>query len=538
MIRPSLLAIAASLALAAPLHAENLTPERIFADPDLSGPTAKGVALSPDGKRVTYLKAKPEAANVQDLWAADVAGGEPYRLIDSAALSSGDKALSEAEKARRERARVLARGIVDYSWDQEGRFILVPLDGDLYLDSVADGKVQRLTQTAGDEVDAKVSPKGRYVSYVRDQNLYLTEVATGTETAVTTAGKDAVTYGIAEFIAQEEMDRFTGYWWSPDERKIAFTRVDEAGVDIVPRADIGPGGATVVQQRYPRAGRPNAVVELFVQDLAGGKPVKMDLGSNPDIYLARADWSRDGKTLYVQRQSRDQKTLDLIAFDPATGQGQVLLTETDPHWIELHNDFRPLQDGSFLWSSERSGYRHLYLYGKTGKLIRPVTSGAWPMDAIEGIDEARQVVIFGASIETPIERRIYEISYAKPSAPKALTPAGGWWTATVAKSGGAFVGAYSDPKTPPQTALYAADGHRVRWIEENRLAAGHPYWPYVERHTVPTYGTIKSADGVEDLHYSLLTPPGFDPKKTYPVIVSVYGGPHAQRVSKSWQGVG
>jgi dipeptidyl-peptidase-4 len=173
MIRPSLLAIAACLALSSPVLAEKLTPERIFADPALNGPTAKGVALSPDGKRVTYLKGKPEAANVQDLWAADVKGGEPYRLIDSAALSSGAKELSEAEKARRERARVSARGIVEYSWDEEGRFILVPLDGDLYLDSVADGKVTRLTQTPGDEVDAKVSPKGGFVSYVRDQNLYI-----------------------------------------------------------------------------------------------------------------------------------------------------------------------------------------------------------------------------------------------------------------------------------------------------------------------------------------------------------------------------
>jgi dipeptidyl-peptidase-4 len=159
MIRPSLLAIAACLALTSPVLAEKLTPERIFADPALNGPTAKGVALSPDGKRVTYLKGKAEAANVQDLWAADVKGGEPYRLIDSAALSAGGKALSEAEKARRERARVSARGIVEYSWDEEGRFILVPLDGDLYLDSVADGKVTRLTETRATRSTPRSRPR-------------------------------------------------------------------------------------------------------------------------------------------------------------------------------------------------------------------------------------------------------------------------------------------------------------------------------------------------------------------------------------------
>jgi dipeptidyl-peptidase-4 len=541
MIRPSLLAIAACLALTSPVMAEKLTPQRIFADPALNGPTAKGVALSPDGKRVTYLKGKADAANVQDLWAADVKGGEPYRLIDSAALSSG-KELSEAEKARRERARVAAtRGIVEYSWDEEGRFILVPLDGDLYLDSVADGKVTRLTETPGDEVDAKVSPKGGFVSYVRDQNLYIKPLenggaAGGTEKPLTTQGKDALSFGVAEFVAQEEMDRFTGYWWNPGETSIAYTRVDESTVDVIPRADIGPGGATVVEQRYPRAGRPNAVVDLFVQDLATGKTVQIDLGPNKDIYVARVDWSADGKTLYVQRQTRDQKTVELIAYDPASGTGKTIVTDTDAHWIELSDDFKPLKDGSFLWSSEKSGYKHLYHYAASGKLIAQVTQGDWPINALEGVDQARKTAIFSASIDTPLERRIYEVSYAKPGKPKALTPAGGWWTAKVAETGGAFTAGYSDPKTPPQTALYDATGKRVRWIEENRLDASHPYWPYAATLPVPEYGTLKASDG-EVLNYQILKPVGFDPAKTYPAIVSVYGGPHAQTVSRSWQSV-
>lgn len=532
MIKPSLTALAAVLALTSPALAEKLTPERVFADPSLSGPAAKGVALSPDGKRVTYLKAKPEAANVQDLWAADVAGGEPYRLIDSAALSSGAKELSEAEKARRERARVQARGIVEYSWDSQGRFILVPLDGDLYLDSVADGKVTRLTETPGDEVDAKVSPKGAYVSYVRDQNLYIKAVNGGAETALTTEGKDALSFGVAEFIAQEELDRFTGYWWSPTEAAIAYTRVDESGVDIVPRADIGPSGATIALQRYPRAGRPNAVVDVLVRDLASGKVTQLDLGANKDIYVARVDWSADGKTVYVQRLSRDQKTLDLIAFSPATGQGKTILTETDAHWVEAWDDFTPLKDGTFLWTSEKDGNKHLYRHAADGKLIAQLTKGDWPVYAVEGVDQDRQVAIFAASVDTPIERRIYEVSYGKPGKPKALTPAGGWWTAKVA-SNGAFAGTYNDPKTPPQTALYTPQGKRVRWIEENRLAQGHPYWPYASTLPVPEFGTLKAVDG-ETLHYEILKPPGFDAAKKYPAIVSVYGGPHAQRVARNW----
>jgi dipeptidyl-peptidase-4 len=152
------------------------------------------------------------------------------------------------------------------------------------------------------------------------------------------------------------------------------------------------------------------------------------------------------------------------------------------------------------------------------------------------------VAIFSASIDTPLERRIYEVSYASPSQgkngkPKALTPAGGWWTAKVAETGGAFTAGYSDPKTPPRMALYDATGKRVRWIEENRLDASHPYWPYAATLPVPEFGTLKASDG-EVLHYEILKPIGFDPARKYPAIVSVYGGPHAQTVSRSWQKVG
>jgi dipeptidyl-peptidase-4 len=526
--------LGAALAVSAPMaHAEKLTPERVFSDPDLNGPQARGVKLSPDGELVTYLKSRPEDQNALDLWAAPVKGGEPFRLIDSKALAPDEKTLSEAEKARRERQRISQHGVVEYDWDDQGRFILVPLDGDLWLAERATGKARRLTQTPGDEIDGKVSPKGDFVSYVRDQNLYVMDLATGQERALTTDGKGTLSWAVAEFVAQEEMGRFTGYWWSPDERRIALTRVDESGVDVIPRLDIGAQGVKVIEQRYPRAGRPNAVVELYVEDLATGSKVKVDLGPDTDIYLARAAWSKDGKTLYVQRQTRDQKRLDLLAVDPATGAARVILTETSPQWVELNDAFKPLANGDFLWASERSGYNHLYLYDRDGKLIRQVTDGAWPVAKVQGVDEARGVVLFTASKDTPIEQQLYSVSYRTPEQPHRLTTGAGWWDATVARKGGAFVGTFSDPSTPPRTALYGADGQFVRWIEPNTLDATHPYFKYLDHHRTPTFGTIKAADG-EDLHYSMLTPPGFDPARKYPVIVAVYGGPHVQTVQKRW----
>jgi dipeptidyl-peptidase-4 len=529
------LAVAALAALlaAAPAMAEKLPAQRIFESPDISGPRAKGVKLSPDGKSVTYIKTRADDLTITDLWIADVSGGEPRLLLDGKQLAPAERELSEAEKARRERAGVATRGVVDYDWDDQGKLILAPVEGDVWVYDVAAKQARQITRTAGDEIDAKISPKGGYVSYVRDDNLYVVPLAGGAERALTEGGTELKSWGTAEFIAQEEMDRHTGYWWSPDDRAVALAFVDQTGVDIVERPEVNATGARVVPQRYPRPGRPNARVDLYVQPLDGGPRVKVDLGAEADIYLARVAWSKDGRTLYVQRQARDQRRLDLLAVDPATGRGKVILTETSPHWVDLGDDFKPLKDGTFLWSSERSGYRHLYLYAADGKVIRQVTDGAWPVEKIEGLDEAARTVIFAAHKDRPGERRIYAVSYAKPAQPKPLTSAGGWWTVTVASKGGAFAGTYEDPRTPPQTALYRADGTRVRWIEENALKAGHPFWPYVDRLRPPEFGTLKAADG-SDLWWSLRTPPGFDPAKKYPVIVQVYGGPSGPRVASNW----
>jgi len=526
------LAALAALLVVAPAMAEKLPPQRIFESPDISGPRAKGVQLSPDGKSVTYIKTRADDLTVTDLWIADVAGGEPRLLLDGKKLAPAERELSEAEKARRERAGVATRGVVDYAWDELGKLILAPVEGDVWVYDVAAKQARQLTKTDGDEIDAKISPKGGFVSYVRDDNLYVMPAAGGAERALTEGGTELKSWGTAEFIAQEEMDRHTGYWWSPDDKAVALAFVDQTGVDIVDRPEVNATGARVVPQRYPRPGRPNAKVDLYVQPL-DGRRVKVDLGPDADIYLARVDWAKDGKTLYVQRESRDQRRLDLLAVDPITGQGKVILSETSPHWVDLSDDFRPLKDGTFLWSSERSGWLHIYLYDGAGKLVRQVTQGDWPVEKIEGVDEAAKTVIFAAHKDKPIERRIYSVSYAKPGEPKALTPAGGTWTVTVASKGGAFAGTYEDPKTPPQTALYRADGTRVRWIEENALKAGHPFWPYADRLRQPEFGTIKAADG-SDLWWSLRTPPGFDPAKKYPVVVQVYGGPGSARVGANW----
>ena len=540
------LAVFLALGLVSAGRAEQLTVERVFAAPDISGPAARGVQISPDGRLVTFLRAKAEDRTVQDLWAMPAAGGEPRRLVDAYAVAPKGAELSAAEKSRRERERISAQGIVEYKWDEQGRSILVPAGGDLYLADAASGQVQRLTRTPGDETDARFSPRGRYVSYVRDKTLYVMELAGRREQAVTPQAHDAVSYGVAEFVAQEEMERFTGYWWAPDETRIAWTKVDESGVDLIPRLEISAQGSTLAEERYPRAGRPNARVGLYVSGPLGQAPVKVDLGPDADVYLARVDWSADGRTLYVQRETRDQTRLDLLSVDPASGRSRVIEMEAGQPWIDLNDNFHPLHDGSFLWTSQRSGFSHIYLFARDGRLIRQVTRGDWPAavrtaaagnspPGLEGVDEGRGLVYFVASKDSPIEHQLYVTSYLSPGEPAALTRGHGWWEATVAKDASGFVATYSDPSTPPQTGLYAMDGTRRRWIEENRLGPGHPYLPYLDQHVTPQFGVLTAADGRTPLYYALLKPKDFDPAKRYPAIVEVYGGPDSLDVRASWR---
>ncbi|WP_332679258.1 S9 family peptidase [Brevundimonas sp.] len=515
-----------------------LTPERVFANPSLSGPVAKSVSLSPDGELVAFLRSREDDVDVLDLWAAPIGAGEPFKLIDARALAPDAGELSEAEKARRERMRISARGVVEYSWDEQGRYILAPLEGDIFLASREGGAVRRLTETEADEIDAKVSPKGNFVSFVRDQDLVVVNLASGAETPITDDGDGLITWATAEFIAQEEMDRDTGYWWSPDERYIALQRTDESPVDIVPRLDITGGGATVVEQRYPRSGRPNAVVELYVRDIVGGGRVKVDLGDNTDIYLARVNWSADGRTLYVQRESRDQKTLDLLSVDPTTGASRVISTQRSNAWVSLNNDFKALDDGNFIWSSEETGWKHLYLYNRDGRRLRAITRGEYPVKALNGVNQRTGEVFFTASMrdgeELPIEQQMFRASLRRTMTPVAVTPAGGWWSASLNKTGTAYVGNYTDLGTPSQSGLYRADGTFVRWIEENRLDADHPMYPYLSRRGNVTFGTLPSHG--ETLVWQMTTPPGFDPSKTYPVVMQVYGGPSGGGVKRGWQG--
>ena len=523
------LACALLVTIAAPAFAGDLPLQRVFSSPSLSGPTPREAKLSPDGRFVTLLKNRAEDKDRFDLWAIDTRTGAERMLVDSARIGSGGE-ISEEEKMRRERARIAGtKGITEYGWAPDGKSILVPIDGDLYL-ATLDGNVRRLTTTAATEIDAKVSDTGRYLSFLRDQNLFVMDKATGKARALTTDGGKTLSWGAAEFVAQEELDRDTGYWWSPDDRYVAVARVDESPVAVVKRAAIGASGTELIEQRYPAAGTNNAIVNLYVMTPDGRSRVKADLGRDKDYYLARVDWAKDGKSLYVQRLSRDQKRLDMLRVDPATGRSTVLFSETSPAWVNLHGNFKPLRDGSLIWSSERSGFPHLYRW-QEGKWTQ-LTNGDWSVEKVAGVDEANGRVYFSGTMESPTEQQLYWVSYNSPSAPQRVTERGWYNKAVMDKGATHALVTRSNPAQPSQTYLADAAGKRVAWIEQNALTAAHPYAPYRDSHVLPTFGTLTGPDG-SPLHYRMLSPP-LEPGKRYPVFLYVYGGPHGQRVTTDW----
>ncbi len=511
-----------------------LTLGRVFGSPDLSGSQPRGLRLSPDGTLLTSLRPRADERERLDLWARDTRTGEERMLVDSKKVGSGAE-LSEAEKMQRERARIGgSKGIVAYDWAPDGKSILVPLDGDLYLASL-DGTVRRLTNTPGGELNPIVSPKGGYVSFVRDQNLWAMPLGGGEARALTKEGGGTVHFGEAEFVAQEEMHRFTGYWWSPDERYIAVERFDDAPVKVAVRAAIGAAGTKVYEQRYPAAGTPNALVDLYVLKADGSGRVKVDLGTNPDIYLARVDWTPDGSAMLVQRESRDQKTLDMLRVDPKTGKSTVLFTERsgDRSWLNLSDAYRPMKDGSLIWRSERDGYGHLYHFAN-GQWTQ-LTKGPWVVTNLVGVDEAKGRLYFTGLKDDVLEQHLYAVDIAQPNVITRLTERGYTNSATMDSSASRFIVSRSSPSQPTQVYLADTTGKRLSWINENAIVAGHPYAPYLASHRETKFGTIKADDGTT-LYWEMITPK-LEPGKRYPVFFQHYGGPGTgQQVTRGWQG--
>ncbi len=518
-----------------------------------------------------------------DLWIYDIAAAQSRRVVNAADLSSSGP-LSATEKAERERKRQFSGGITQHKWHPHLAQVLIAIDGQAFLVEIASGAVTQLTASDTRQTDLSFSPDGSKLAFVRDYNLYVCDLETRNDNnnldaqPFTTGGSALRTFGLPEFIAQEEMHRFEGYWWTPDSTALVYTEVDNKPVSISQRYEIDADELRVIAQRYPFAGAANAKVQLYLQTLAGSAPVEIGYLSAPDDYLARVQMS--GDLLYVQVQSRDQQRLQLkrwrlstLAADtadvtaPVNTEADILLTEHSSSWLNLHDNFFPLPeplpepqttaqsqepmlDQGFLWTSERDGQSHLYLYPPArpaeGK-CRQLSHGACRIDRVLYADAQRAFVSGWAS--EPTQQHIYRCDYSTPTPTLVpLTEGNAWHEAIFSKDGEYFLDRHSNFALPaaldlvtnitPSNTTSNATSTRSK-VASLAIGAHHAYAPYLESHVTPQIGSTIAADG-QQLYYRLTPPAALTnthtsaQTTTYPVVVYVYGGPGVQRVTWAW----
>jgi dipeptidyl-peptidase-4 len=500
-----------------------LTVDRIYGQPSLNGRLTRGISWSPDGKKLSFFEATGTKA---ELWRLDPASRERTLLISAEKLETvlpPPPKQTQATGAGRHAPS-------QYLWAPSSDALLFVATESLAWFDLKTQTARVLVSGKGELSDAKISPDGKYVSFLRDHNLWLVGVADGKERALTTGGVEELRKGELDWVYPEELDIYSAYWWAPDSSAVAYLEMNEHPVSQFPMVNFESYTGEAEMQRYPVAGGKNPLVRVFVASVNGGEPRLMETGSETDVYIPRVNWLADSRRLAIQRLNREQNQLDLLLLDVATGKCSPLLTEKDPYWINVHDDLYFFKDGKrFLWSSERSGFNHLYLYDLSGKQLAQLTKGDWEVSHVNGVDEAKGLVYFTATEKSPTERHLYRVALDGTGFAR-ITKDDGTHTAQLSPDNAFFVDTYSNAMTPPRQDLYRTDGTRIVAINEN------PVPELAQFHLSPVeFFTVQARDGVL-LNAFIIKPAQFDPSKKYPVIVYTYGGPHAQVVLNGWGG--
>jgi dipeptidyl-peptidase-4 len=456
-------------------------------------------------------------------------------LTDEAQAAYDQDALEAALRAHEDFDERAARRLAGRptSWSDDRRAVLIRHNDHLYVYRFAEGRLRKLTRDTLPRRVVNFSARGDAVSFVRDNDLYAIDTRTGRQRRITRDGSETLLNGILDWVYQEEIygrGRWRANWWRDDAEYLAFLQLDESGVPLYTIVDYMPHMSTTERTRYPKAGDPNPTVRLGVARRKTGRTVWVDLSvyEGIDILIVRVLWTPDGQLLFFV-QDREQRWLELNEADPKTGRMQTLIREASPAWIEPIAGPHWLDDGSFLWLSERDGYRHVYHYARDGWLLRRVTGGDWSVRSLIGHDAKTGWVYFTGARETVLETHAYRVQLTGGLVER-LTEPGFSHNVSFDPTYRYFVDTFSNVTTPTKVYLRDADGGLVRVISENEVAALDEYiW------TPPELLRIPNRDGFL-MNARIIRPPDFDPGRKYPVWCGVYGAPGAQSVHNRWRG--
>lgn len=509
--------------LAVRARAEDLLDQYSATDRFRSG-APRAFQFAPDGSELLFLRSGPRD-RVNDLYALDLSTGRERVILTAQQILKGaQETLSVEERARRERLRLSARGIANFELSRDGTRLLVPLSGKLYLVERSSGAVRELPSAGGSAEDPRFSPDGRSVACVRGGDLHRIDLATMTEAPLTKHEGERITWGLPEFVAQEEMDRFQGYWWSPDSKWLLVQRTDESHVERMRIADPSNPTGEPTEFAYPRPGQANAEVTLSLFPATGGdaRAVAWDRAKYP--YLCKVEWSETGPlTLLVMNREQGEEAL-LVYDAPCAAcpslEPKTILIERDAAWLNLPAGApRWIEQGrAFLWTAERDDSGPwLERRGADGREQGRLTPAGLRVRALLAVDEARGIAYVSASTE-PTETDVWRVFLRAKRAPERLTREPGVHDATFSRDGAWRVHGIGPVRGPRRLVVENALG--VAKATVRSLAEPPGIEPNIEWTTV----------GDDSLRAWIIRPRNFDPRRRYPVIDAVYGGPHSQQV--------
>jgi len=514
--------------------AEALTLEKIFSRQGIEGSPPSEIQKRPDGKFVTYLLPRADDPDLRDLWRIETASGKKSLLVDAEEISRLAPTTDSATSDERERERRQRYSLAGYRWCSDSRTILFSGSGSLFLYDTLKGSMRTLAPEITDANDAKCSPDSRWVSFVSRNDPWIAPTAAGKLRRLTFGGSETILHGALDWVYQEEFRARSGYSWSPDSRKIAFIEMDEKRVPTYPiPALLGPTPGLDLQ-RYPRAGDPNPSVRIGVVQVDSKRkrpPVKwLPLAAE---YLPRFSWA-DSDRLSVQTLDRAQQNLELGLFDVEKNRYYPILSERDENWINIHDDLRFLAEGKeFLWTSERSGFRHIYHYGVDGALRSQLTEGDWQVGTIVDVVNSEPSdegwIYFTSNESNPLGADLFRMPLSGGDRQK-LTDGQGTHAAGPIPAAGVYIDTYSSIDRPQAVNLVDSSSGKIHGIysppDLTEFALGKP-----------EISELRAPDG-ESIRIQILKPTDLDPVEKYPLIVYVYGGPAAPTIRDAWMSRG